>query len=123
MQSRLVRPDEHQQQRQAASSVYAPLERSGRTEPVNLATPLRLPRIYAKCQLKPVSRADYTQPLTDGQFARLRAIFPDGVCDYSRRGVGKREPEDTWLAYPRPGKSVRLDPDDDEHGRRHDTRR
>jgi hypothetical protein len=72
-----------------------------------------------KCQLRPVRRTDYTSPLTDAQFARLKSIFPDGVCDYSEPGVGKRDPQ-TWLAYPRPGKSVRLEHDDDDRNDRDD---
>ncbi len=52
-----------------------------------------------KCELKPIDRKDYKQPLTDAELASLRAIFPQGVCDYSRRGVAQRAP-DTWLSYP-----------------------
>jgi hypothetical protein len=62
-----------------------------------------------KCQLKPVIRSGYAQPLTDTQVARLKGIFPEGVCDYSRRGVEQRGLKDTWLAYPRPGHSRRLE--------------
>ena len=36
-----------------------------------------------KCQLKPVSAADYKASFTPAQLARLKAIFPDGVCDFS----------------------------------------
>ena len=39
-----------------------------------------------KCALKPVDRKDYTQPMTDAQFERLRAIFRDGVCEYGSPG-------------------------------------
>ena len=38
-----------------------------------------------KCSLKPVRRNDYG-PITDAQFNRLKAIFPSGVCDWSRDG-------------------------------------
>ena len=51
---------------------------------------------------------EYPQPLTADQVRRLRAIFPQGVCDYSRRGVGQQLVKDTWLSYP-------LHSDDDEH--------
>jgi uncharacterized tannase-like protein DUF6351 len=57
-----------------------------------------------KCELKPVDRNDYKQPLTDGQLAGLSAIFPQGVCDYSRKGVAQRAPE-TWLSYTPSGPS------------------
>jgi hypothetical protein len=47
-----------------------------------------------KCQLKPLMLADYA-PVTfsDPQIARLHAAFPEGVCDWSERGVGQREAE------------------------------
>jgi hypothetical protein len=60
-----------------------------------------------KCELKPVDRADYKAPLTDAQLASLREVFPGGVCDYNRPGVGKRAPQ-TWLSYPRGGNAERL---------------
>ncbi len=56
-----------------------------------------------KCQLKPVDPRDYTRPLTNNQLAQLKAIFPQGVCDYSRPGVEQQPIVDTWLSYPRPG--------------------
>jgi uncharacterized tannase-like protein DUF6351 len=68
-------------------------------------SPLTADRL--KCELKPVDRADYRAPLTDAQLASLRDVFPGGVCDYSRRGVGQRAPQ-TWLSYPRPGDAVGL---------------
>jgi hypothetical protein len=37
-----------------------------------------------KCALKPNQPKDYVQPLTDDQLRRLGAIFPTGVCDYTR---------------------------------------
>jgi uncharacterized tannase-like protein DUF6351 len=45
-----------------------------------------------KCQLKPLDTADYA-PITfiAAQLARLRATFPDGVCDWSKPGVGQQE--------------------------------
>jgi hypothetical protein len=60
-----------------------------------------------KCELKPVDRADYRTALSDAQVATLREIFPGGVCDYSRPGVGARSPQ-TWLTYPRPGAAQQL---------------
>ena len=47
-----------------------------------------------KCQLRPLNRADYnpaSPPLTDAQFARLQAVFPDGVCDFTKPGVGQQD--------------------------------
>jgi len=40
-----------------------------------------------KCQLKPVSFADYTVSFTTDQITRLLRIFPNGVCDWSKLGV------------------------------------
>jgi len=40
-----------------------------------------------KCKLKPIDPRDYAVPLSGEQRARLHAIFPDGVCNWSKRGV------------------------------------
>ena len=61
-----------------------------------------------KCRLKPITLSDYQVTFTGAEAARLRAIFRDGVCDWSKPGVGQRKLEDTWLTYPRPGKAVSL---------------
>lgn len=50
-----------------------------------------------KCQLKPIDPADYRVPLTSEESARLRRIFPDGVCDWSQPGVEQRPLRGTWL--------------------------
>lgn len=52
-----------------------------------------------KCQLKPVDVADYTADLSEDQVDRLRVIFPDGVCDYTRPGIGQQPLAGTWLRY------------------------
>lgn len=52
-----------------------------------------------KCELKPVAQADYSPELSSDQLDRLRDIFPTGVCDYSRPGVGQQPPHDTWIRY------------------------
>jgi hypothetical protein len=45
-----------------------------------------------KCQLKPLMPADYPAgTFTDLQFARLSAVFKDGVCDWTKPGVGQEE--------------------------------
>ena len=51
-----------------------------------------------KCQLKPVDQTDYETPVTDTQLASLSAVFPGGVCDYSKDGVSQVPPT-TWLTY------------------------
>jgi hypothetical protein len=52
-----------------------------------------------KCSLRPLVRSDYSDRLSDAQFARLQAIFPSGVCDWSVPGVGQQPPKATWLSY------------------------
>jgi hypothetical protein len=45
-----------------------------------------------KCQLKPLNPADYAPAtLTDAQLVRLNAVFPGGVCDWSKPGVGQQD--------------------------------
>lgn len=55
-----------------------------------------------KCQLKPVDAADYAGMVPvagmDAFLTEVRSIFPKGVCDYSKPGVGTRNTE-TWLRY------------------------
>lgn len=40
-----------------------------------------------KCKLKPLDMSDYQVAFSAQQRARLHAIFPNGVCDWSRPGV------------------------------------
>ena len=42
-----------------------------------------------KCQLKPFNAADYPR-LSAAQLTRLQAVFPDGVCDWTKPGVGQQ---------------------------------
>jgi len=53
-----------------------------------------------KCQLKPLDRADNYGPLgfSDDQWAQLQALFPDGVCDFSKPGVSQ-QPTIPWQTY------------------------
>ncbi|HYS11137.1 MAG TPA: DUF6351 family protein [Myxococcales bacterium] len=57
-----------------------------------------------KCKLKKVDARSYARALTASQLARLKSAFPEGVCDYSRAGVGQKPLADTWLSYPLPGR-------------------
>jgi uncharacterized tannase-like protein DUF6351 len=44
-----------------------------------------------KCQLKPLDPTEYAPAvLTAGQLARLAAVFPGGVCDWSKPGIGQQ---------------------------------
>ena len=52
-----------------------------------------------ECALRPLNRTDYYPiEFTDDQWARLQAVFPTGVCDFSRPGPGQ---QDTipWQTY------------------------
>ena len=40
-----------------------------------------------KCRLKSIDMSDYKVAFTAEQRARLAAMFPNGVCDWSKRGV------------------------------------
>ena len=51
-----------------------------------------------KCRLKSISAGDYAVTFTAAETDRLRAIFPAGVCDFSRRGTGYR-PTVTWPSF------------------------
>ena len=53
----------------------------------------------AKCQLKPVDAADYAVSFNADDMNRLHAIFPDGVCDWTRPGVGQTGLKGTWLTF------------------------
>jgi hypothetical protein len=51
------------------------------------------------CQLKALNRSDYLPvTFTDAQWQELVQAFPNGVCDYSKPGVGQG-PTTTWLTY------------------------
>ncbi len=45
-----------------------------------------------KCELRPLDRNDDYGPIpfTDAEWATLQAVFPDGVCDFSRPGVDQQ---------------------------------
>ena len=65
-----------------------------------------------KCALKPVDSRDYVQQLTAAQLGQLRAIFPDGVCDYRKPGMEQQPLQGTWLTYPGGGNVRELGRDD-----------
>jgi hypothetical protein len=52
-----------------------------------------------KCQLKAIAFSDYKVTFSDTEKARLAAIFPEGVCDYSKPGVEQQAPRGTWLSH------------------------
>jgi hypothetical protein len=52
-----------------------------------------------KCELKPLDFASYPVSFTDEQRARLSSTFPDGVCDYTRRGAGQVPANGVWQPF------------------------
>jgi hypothetical protein len=51
-----------------------------------------------KCRLKPV-QADYKVKFSAAQMARLKAIFPTGVCDFTKPGIGQVALKATYQRY------------------------
>ncbi len=52
-----------------------------------------------KCQLKPIKFADYSAPFSEAQQSRMRAIFPGGVCDFTKPGVNQVPIKGTYRKY------------------------
>jgi hypothetical protein len=52
-----------------------------------------------KCQLKPVDANDYRVAFTDAEKATLAAIFPAGVCDWTKPGVEQSKLNGVWQRY------------------------
>jgi hypothetical protein len=50
------------------------------------------------CQFKPLRQDDYPVTFTDEQWKRLQATFPNGVCDYTRPGIGQHGVT-AWQTY------------------------
>jgi hypothetical protein len=74
-----------------------------------VVTTFETPRIVAgdalttdtnKCQLRPMNRADDYGPVgfSDAEWMRLQAVFPTGVCDFSKPGVDA-QPTVPWQTY------------------------
>src|SRR5712691_5002861 len=78
-----------------------------------------------KCQLKPLNSVDYAPVLfSSAQWVRLQATFPEGVCDWSEKGVGQRRAASPLTFADGPG-GKRLPPPPASHprsghGRDHD---
>lgn len=51
------------------------------------------------CRRRAPRPSDYTVTFTPEQWTRLLEVFPDGVCDYTRRGIGFARLADTWQSY------------------------
>jgi len=53
-----------------------------------------------KCRLKPIDAKDYKAVFTLEEMLKLRLIFPDGVCDYSKPGLNQDRLAGTYLTLP-----------------------
>jgi len=53
-----------------------------------------------KCQLKSIAAADYKVTFTADELARLKQMFPTGVCDWSKPGIEQQPMTGTWQALP-----------------------
>ena len=52
------------------------------------------------CHRAPPERSDYEGvTFTDGEWAELTAIFPDGVCDWGRGDAHSEGFQGTWLSF------------------------
>ncbi len=52
-----------------------------------------------KCQMKAIDARDYKVAPSADQMAELRKVFPAGVCDYSKPGVGQTQTVNTWAMF------------------------
>jgi len=52
-----------------------------------------------KCQRKAPQPSDYAVPFSSAQWVRLSAIFPTGVCDWSKPGVEQQDLLGTWIFF------------------------
>ncbi|MEU8355479.1 DUF6351 family protein [Nonomuraea sp. NPDC048882] len=52
-----------------------------------------------KCHLRPLDPTAYGTPLTQPQLDRLRRIFPQGVCDWSKPGIQQQPLAGTWQSF------------------------
>ena len=51
------------------------------------------------CTLKPVDPNDYSASLSAEQLGVLQRVFPEGVCDWAKPGVGQVPLAGTWAFY------------------------
>jgi hypothetical protein len=52
-----------------------------------------------KCQLKPITASEYKAAMSPDDMARLKKIFPSGVCDWSKPGVEQQSLAGTWQSF------------------------
>jgi hypothetical protein len=90
------------------NKIVEPQVYSGNTTCNSLYPSFSTPRMVAgeplannvlKCQLKPITASDYTVTFTSAELTQLSSIFPQGVCDYTKPGVGQAPPTGTWVSF------------------------
>jgi len=64
-----------------------------------------------KCQLKAISPEDYAVEFNGEEMERLKAIFPQGVCDWDKPGV-QQQINQTWLSFGPSSVNLYQDPSD-----------
>ncbi|MGB8434698.1 MAG: DUF6351 family protein [Burkholderiales bacterium] len=52
-----------------------------------------------KCQTRKLKKSSYAVSFTPTQWARMEAIFPEGVCDWSKRGLEQQDLQGTWVFF------------------------
>jgi hypothetical protein len=52
--------------------------------------------------------ADYKTAPSADQLAKLKTVFPNGVCDYTKPGVGQTQKITTWAMFTDDGVFVGL---------------
>lgn len=52
-----------------------------------------------KCQLKPWDARQYKVTFTPAQWRRLKRVFPEGVCDFTKPGVGQARLKGTYQRF------------------------
>ena len=61
-----------------------------------------------KCQLKAIDAKDYKVAPNGDQMAQLKAAFPDGVCDWTKPGIGQQAKLVPWAVFTDAGKYAGL---------------
>ena len=52
-----------------------------------------------KCVMKPIDPKDYAVTFTPAEMQTLRAMFPQGVCDFTKKGVEQQPLMGTWVSF------------------------
>ena len=84
---------------------------SSRTPAIRASRPaLRRPTMFSNARSSRSTLRTTRPAPTAEQLAKLRQIFPDGVCDYTKPGVGEERLAGTWAFFKGDGEFVALEP-------------